>query len=218
MNATTTYRWMFLSLLLACITGCEENNTSSDGSQQPQTTGIREKSGNSSLDKSPLDISYYPPDYPKLKMTGNVEEPLVARVIYSRPSVEGRKIFGTLLKFGKPWRLGANEATEIEFFQPVIIANTEIPAGRYILYCKPYDSKWTLILNSDLYTWGLKIDSTKDLHSFEIPVQRLSGSLEVFTMEFGKNLTGPVLNIAWDSIRIEIPFHLNHRPADAVIQ
>jgi hypothetical protein len=40
----------------------------------------------------------------------------VARLIYSRPTKNGRVIFGDLLEYGKVWRLGANEATEIEFF------------------------------------------------------------------------------------------------------
>jgi len=35
------------------------------------------------IDISPMDMSYYPVDYPKLKMTGSLNEPPVARVIYS---------------------------------------------------------------------------------------------------------------------------------------
>ena len=42
-------------------------------------------------------------------------EPLAARVVYSRPKKEGRTIFGGLVEYGQVWRLGANEATEIEF-------------------------------------------------------------------------------------------------------
>src|SRR5688572_26880365 len=67
------------------------------------------------IDFSPLDISYFPTEYPKLKMSKATTEPPLARVIYSRPQKQGRTIFGSLLKWGEPWRLGANEATEIEF-------------------------------------------------------------------------------------------------------
>ena len=35
-------------------------------------------------------------------------------VSYGRPSKKGRVIFGELEKFGKVWRTGANEATEIQ--------------------------------------------------------------------------------------------------------
>ena len=69
------------------------------------------------MDKSPLDISYYPVDYPVLKIQDKMNEPLVARVVYSRPQKNGRTLFGDLVSYGKVWRLGANEATEIEFFK-----------------------------------------------------------------------------------------------------
>ena len=63
------------------------------------------------IDKSPMDMSYYPNGYPVLKIQDKLSEPLVARVIFSRPQKSGRTIFGELLEYGKIWRLGANEAT-----------------------------------------------------------------------------------------------------------
>ena len=80
------------------------------------------------LDKSPLDISYCPQGYTINKASGNSNEPLVARVIYSRPAVSNRKIFGGLIEFEKVWRFGANEATEIEFFKDVLIAGKKLKA------------------------------------------------------------------------------------------
>ena len=78
------------------------------------------------LDKSPMDMSYYPVNYPILKIQNKVTEPLAIRVIYSRPQLNGRKVFGGLQEYGEVWRLGANEATEIEFFKDVTINNKKI--------------------------------------------------------------------------------------------
>ena len=79
------------------------------------------------MDKSPMDMSYYPVNYPILRIQPNKTiEPLIARVIYSRPQKSGRKVFGELVEDGKVWRLGANEATEIEFFREVKIGNKKI--------------------------------------------------------------------------------------------
>src|SRR6476620_3840718 len=75
------------------------------------------------LDKSPMDMSYYPVNYPILKIQDKATEPLLARVIYGRPQKNGRVIFGELVEYGKIWRLGANEATEIEFYKDVKIGN-----------------------------------------------------------------------------------------------
>ena len=81
------------------------------------------------VDKSPMDMVYFPDAYPHLKIQNKPTEPLIARVIFSRPQKNGRTIFGELLEYGKVWRLGANEATEIEFFQNVKIGNTKIKKG-----------------------------------------------------------------------------------------
>src|SRR4051812_32147749 len=85
------------------------------------------------LDKSPMDESYCPDNYPLLKIQDKLTDPLLARVIYSRPQKNGRIIFGGLIEYGKVWRLGANEATEIEFFQNVKMGDAKIKKGRYTL-------------------------------------------------------------------------------------
>ena len=64
------------------------------------------------VDKSPMDMSYYPVDYPVLKISDKVADSPAARIIYGRPQKNGRPIFGNLVEYGQVWRLGANEATE----------------------------------------------------------------------------------------------------------
>lgn len=167
---------------------------------------VREPAITVNIDKSPLDMSYYPDEYPKLKMSGQAKEPVVARVIYSRPKKEGRTIFGNVLKYGSRWRLGANEASEIEFFKDVIIQNSRVKQNRYIIYCIPYENKWTVILNNDLFTWGLKIDSTKDVYKFDIPVSKAQYPMEFFTMGFEKTDTSVNLIMAWDTVKTTLPF------------
>ena len=157
------------------------------------------------MDKSPMDMVYYPVEYPKMKMSNSDIEAPIARVIYSRPQKSGRIIFGDVVKYGSIWRLGANEATEIEFFRNVTIQNKSVPKGRYILYGIPFENKWTLILNNDLFTWGLKIDSTKDAYKFSIPIAKTNFPFDVFTIEFEKADKGMHLIMEWDSVRAILP-------------
>jgi len=158
------------------------------------------------VDKSPMDMSYYPNAYPVLKIQDKATEPLVARVVYSRPQKNGRDVFGDLLEYGKIWRLGANEATEIEFFQVVKIGNAKVKKGRYTLYCIPYADKWTIVVNKETDTWGsFKYDELKDVVRLDIPVQKQSEILESFVMAFEKSATGANLNIGWDNIRVSVP-------------
>ena len=158
------------------------------------------------VDKSPMDMSYYPNSYPVLKIQDKATEPLTARVTYSRPQKNGRSVFGELLPFGQVWRLGANEATEIEFYRPVKIGNTKIKKGRYTLYCIPYMDKWTLILNKDTDTWGsFKYDETKDIVRLDAPIQKQNDPLESFSIVFEKSGSGANLIVGWDTSVVSSP-------------
>lgn len=160
-------------------------------------------------DQSPMDMSYFPADYPVMKMNGTDTNALVARVIYSRPQKKGRNIFGdsekSLRQYGKEWRLGANEATEIEFFRQVTIAGKKIDKGRYIIYCIPYADKWTIVLNTNLYTWGLHMDTSKDIFKTDIPTRQQSPSVEDFTMVFEPATYGMDLLMSWDQVKTVLP-------------
>jgi len=157
------------------------------------------------VDLSPMDMSYYPIDYPKLKMTDDKIAPPVARVIYSRPHLQGRQLFHDVLKYGEHWRLGANEATEIDFFRDVTILGKKIKAGRYVMYCILGPATWNIALNSNIDSWGLQQDTTKDVDRFEIPVTHGNPSLEYYTMVFSKTSNGADLIMAWDDVVAKLP-------------
>ena len=168
----------------------------------------------SAVDQSPMDVSYYPEGYPQIKMAmpQQIAGP-IARVIYSRPHKKGRTIFSnsenSLCQYGKPWRFGANESTEIEFYEPVVINNKNLPAGRYALYCIPNQDKWVLVVNSNVHSWGLNIDPTKDLVRIELPVQEQKPALEDFTMVFKPAYYGADLIMAWDNIKAVLPINFS---------
>lgn len=160
-------------------------------------------------DKSPLDISYCPNNYPVLKIQEKTDAGPVARVIYSRPSKNGRIIFGELVEYEKLWRFGANEATEIEFFQHVKINNHKIKKGRYTLYCIPSPDKWTIIFNSNIDTWGtFKYNDKYDVFRISIPVQKQKEVIECFSVLFENTATGYDMKVGWDNELISIPITL----------
>lgn len=161
----------------------------------------------SPVDVSPMDMTYFPVDYPKLKMTGQVKnmKPF-ARVIYSRPHLQGRHIFHEVLKYGEPWRMGANEATELELYKDASIKGETIKAGRYTLYCIPQPKEWTIVFNSNNDSWGLQQDVAKDIARFTVPVKETGNSLEYYTMIFEGNGNSASLLMAWDNVEIRLPF------------
>jgi hypothetical protein len=158
------------------------------------------------LDKSPMDMAYFPADYPILKTQNKATTPPVARVIYSRPQKDNRVIFGQLVEYNKVWRLGANEATEIEFFKDVTIGGKKVAKGRYTLYAIPTETKWTIILNKDTDTWGAFVyDDKKDVLRTDVPVEILNTPVEAFSMNFNKTSKGMDLFIAWDNVSVTLP-------------
>lgn len=158
------------------------------------------------VDKSPMDMSYYPDNYPVLKIQQKATEPLVTRVIYSRPHLNGRSVFGELLQFDKVWRLGANEATEIEFYKDVVIGGKKVPKGRYTLYAIPNEKQWTIIVNKETETWGaFSYDEKKDVVRVNVPVQMDNEKAEAFSMTFEKTKTGCNMLLLWDKLKLSMP-------------
>lgn len=158
------------------------------------------------VDNSQMDISYFPVNYPLQKSQNLTKEALQARLIYSRPLINHRAVFGNLIQYNKIWRLGANESTEIEFFTPVKFGGTKVNKGRYTLYAIPGLNAWTFLLNSITDTWGsFSYDPAKDVAKVTVPVERLSNPVERFSMYFDKSKNGFNLVSAWDSVKLSLP-------------
>ncbi|MCU7547533.1 DUF2911 domain-containing protein [Chitinophagaceae bacterium LB-8] len=87
-------------------------------------------------------------------------------VNYSRPSVRGREIWGSLVPYGwnkqgfgsnneAPWRAGANENTTITFTHDAEVEGHKIPAGTYgLFYAINKDNTGEVILSKDSKSWG----------------------------------------------------------------
>ncbi|MEO7923264.1 MAG: DUF2911 domain-containing protein [Chitinophagaceae bacterium] len=158
------------------------------------------------VDKSPMDMSYYPNNYPVLKIQDKITDELTARVVYSRPQKAGRPIFGGLVKYGEVWRMGANEATEIEFFKNVRIGGKKISKGRYTLYAIVNENSWTFIVNKETDTWGsFKYNVKRDVIRTDVIPQKMDAPVESLAMGFEKTQTGCNLVIAWDNIKVALP-------------
>jgi hypothetical protein len=158
------------------------------------------------VDKSPMDMSYYPANYPILKIQDKTTEPLLARVVYSRPQKNGRKVFGELVEFGSVWRMGANEATELEIYRDAKIGNARVKKGRYSLYAIPASSKWTIIVNKETDTWGaFRYDAKKDVVKTEVPVTQTADEIEALSIYFEKTGANIFLVIGWDDEIVRMP-------------
>ena len=162
------------------------------------------------IDASPMDQVHYPgtsgyQNYVKAEEM-EASAPKV-KVIYSRPQKKERKIFGELLEYGKVWRVGANESTEITFYQDVTIQGNKVRRGTYNLYAMVNQDSWDFILNTDRPAWGPpNRDESKDVLSVTVPVTMDTEDLEVLNIKFEEKSTSEVdLLVAWEKHRARLP-------------
>ncbi len=149
------------------------------------------------LDASPLDIT----------IARNTDMSPMIRVIYSRPQKRNRTIFGDLVPYGEVWRTGANEATELEVYEPLFVENHLLTPGTYTLYTIPGKKEWTVIINCETNAWGaFSYDETMDFIRIHVKPNRAAAIIESLSMAFKPNSNGVSLMIGWDDRFIEVPF------------
>jgi hypothetical protein len=129
------------------------------------------------------------------------------KITYSQPHKRGRDVFGSLVPYGKVWRTGANEATEITATKNILVNGTLLKAGTYSIFTIPEKEKWTIIINSDVGLWGsYNYNQKLDVMRFEAPVQAIPDLIyEPFTLQFDQRNDVANLLIMWDRVKISIP-------------
>jgi len=149
------------------------------------------------VDASPADYAWLPP---------NRKDP-VARIIYGRPSKKGRTMLGGVEAYGKVWRLGANEATEVKFLKDVTLGDKTVKAGTYTMYAIPGETEWTIIVNSKLDTWGAySYDEKLDVARVAAPVAKPEKEVESFTIAFDEPKdNASTMYIAWENTLVKLP-------------
>lgn len=126
-----------------------------------------------------------------------------ATIIYSRPGMKGRKIFGGLVPFGEIWRTGANKAVELKLEGSTMINNQKIEPGAYSLFTIPGASEWTIIINKNTKLWGIgDYKQEEDVIRFTVKPTTVS-TTESFTIDFAnvKNNSATV-QIYWETTKV----------------
>ncbi len=166
------------------------------------------------LDKSPLDVAYYPTKaafrfFEKTPEKTKALEP-VMKVYYSRPQKKGRKVFGELVPLDELWRTGANEAAEITFYKDVKIGGTTVKAGSYALAAFPTAKEWTLIINSVKDNWGVYVyDGNSNVAEVKSTPYKSKDTIEAFSIVMYEKSTGLVhLKMGWDDTIVEFPIEI----------
>jgi hypothetical protein len=126
------------------------------------------------------------------------------RVIYSRPSVRGRVIFGEVVPWGRIWRTGAEAATKISITKPVYFNGKELPAGDYSIFTLPGQNGWTIIFNKQANIWGTEHNADYDVLKVPMEVKWLNTAVELMTIEIIPNGNEGTINVIWDKVKASV--------------
>lgn len=148
--------------------------------------------------------------FPPLSSTAKIEQSIGiknVKLVYQRPNINDRNIFGELVPYDAVWRTGANNIPSITFEEEVSIAGNKVPAGTYGLFTIPSQGDWTIILSKNVEQWGsYQYNPDEDFLRFEAKSQQTSDKTETFTMAF-ENVKpeGADLTLAWENTKVSFP-------------
>ena len=162
-------------------------------------------------------------------------------IIYSRPGVKGRTIWGDpvpeqaatkgeatldnqnirpkdapIVPWGHAWRTGANEATQFIITDDVLINGQKLPAGSYSLHTIPTKAEWTIIFNSVANQWGsFDYDAAKDTLRVKVKPEWEEHSKEWLEYWIDPiNDNSAQVNIRWEKVRV--PFTVEIKDVTAL--
>ena len=171
-------------------------------------------------------------------------------ITYHRPGVKGRVIWGDplpsqadtkgeatlddqnarpkgapIVPWGHVWRAGANEATQFEVTDDVLVNGQKLPAGKYSLHTIPTKDEWTIVFNNQANQWGsFNYDASKDTLRVKVKPEWVADNEE--WLQYSIPVVGPntaQVVLRWEKVRV--PFTVEvpdvaavwHRKADAAI-
>jgi hypothetical protein len=134
-------------------------------------------------------------------------------VVYSRPGVKGRKIFGSMIPYGEVWRTGANAATRLSFSTDVTLGGAKLAAGSYELFTIPGKTEWTIIVQKlpEKASWGAyAYKSENDTARVAVKPMMTGAPVESFTIGFGDlHDTGATMFLEWERTRVPVKLEVD---------
>lgn len=160
-------------------------------------------------------------------------------IVYSRPAVKGRKIWGDwptevageatldnqntrpagapIVPYGHIWRTGANEATQFTVTDDVLINGQPLPAGTYSLHSIPGKDEWTIIFNTVSQQGGsFDYDAKKDALRVKTKPEMSDHPHEFLDISLDPvKDNSMVAKIKWE--KVSVPFTIEVKDVPAVV-
>ena len=132
-------------------------------------------------------------------------------VEYSSPAVKGRKIWGDVVPFDKPWRTGANAATKITFSRDVTFGGLAVPAGTYAIVSFPGAKGWEIVLNKNLAMGDAarEYDAKQDFGRVKATTAAIPLRERMTFLFAGTTDNDTSLELEWEKLRVSVPIKVD---------
>ena len=123
---------------------------------------------------------------------------------YSKDPKTGeiRKVWGTLVPYGKVWRMGSDEATTLTAQVDFSLGGTALSAGAYTLDLQPEaDGSAKLIVGKRLGSWGIPYNgAASEVARIDLKKSAVADRVDQFTIKIDKDPAGGgVLTATWEN-------------------
>src|SRR6266478_111898 len=137
---------------------------------------------------------------------------------YHRPLVNGRKIWGGLVPYGKVWRAGANENTTIDFSDAVSVEGKPLAKGTYGLHMIPNPDSWTIIFSKTNTAWGsYSYKQDEDALRVNVKPRALAEMKEALEFDFEDlKPDSTAVAVTWE--KLGVPFTVSIKDSDQTLQ
>jgi len=133
------------------------------------------------------------------------------KVVYHRPSINGRTIWGQLVPYNEPWRAGANENTTVTFSSDVKVGGKPLKAGTYGLHMIPTQKEWTIAFSNMSTAWGsFTYDQKEDALRVTVTPKTEATSEERLSYGFDDvTETKATLVLRWEKLSVPIALEVD---------
>ncbi len=148
---------------------------------------------------------------PRISQAANVSQRIGltdVAIVYHRPKVGGRAVWGAMVPYDKVWRAGANENTTVSFSEAVTIEGQPLAAGTYGLHMIPaQNGPWVVIFSKNHTSWGaFSYDKAEDALRVNV-TPRASEAFEELTYLFsGVTQDSATAELHWE--KLAVPFRI----------
>jgi hypothetical protein len=130
-------------------------------------------------------------------------------ITYGSPELKGRDLL-SWAPVGTVWRLGKNQATQIETEGELTVAGTKVAPGKYTLWAKKVSAtEWHLCFHPKTGVWG--VPELKEGYVAELPLKSTTAkdSIEALSIGLADNKGKANVKIAWGTLVLSGEFGVN---------